>query len=363
MKKLLYVTNQICGPGGLERVLSIKTSFLINKFNYEIHILTLNQGKEPLFFDFNPNIIHHDINVQGNPFKYFSSYRKGLKATFKKVKPNIILVCDDGLKGLLIPIIIGKPCKMIYERHVSKLISDKKGTNNFLTKIKFIIMNIGAKSYDKFVVLTNGNKNEWELDNLAVISNPLPFFPEESSSLKNNKIISVGKLSTQKGFDLLIKAWSKISHKYPSWVIEIYGKGNDRQMLESLIKEHNLEKSFLINEPTKDIISKYLEASFYVMASRFEGFGMVLIEAMACGLPCISFDCPHGPGDIVIDNKNGYLVEHSNITLLSEKICLLIEDEVKRSDMALFAKENVTKFSPENIVNQWDNLFTELLKS
>ena len=121
MSKLLYITNQICGPGGLERVLSIKTKYLIDTFGYEIHVITLNQGGKELFYEFHENIKIHDITLNNrNPIIYLKEYRNSIKAILKTVEPNILLVCDDGLKGLIAPVIIGKPCPMVYERHVSK---------------------------------------------------------------------------------------------------------------------------------------------------------------------------------------------------------------------------------------------------
>ena len=126
MIKLLYITNKTNGPGGLERVLSIKASYLADHLDYEIHILTLDQGNVEMFYDFSSNIIHHDIATGNNPISFLQNYIKGLNRIVKKIKPNVISVCDDGLKGFLVPLLIGKPCPMIYERHVSPFDSQLK---------------------------------------------------------------------------------------------------------------------------------------------------------------------------------------------------------------------------------------------
>src|SRR5690606_479425 len=268
---------------------------------YEVHIITLNQGDLPLFYDFSDKLVYHDIKADGNTLEQFLKYKKGLKTLVKKIKPDVISVCDDGLKGFLVPMFIKKPCPMVYERHVSKNIEIKNNNPSILKKIKlkivYMLMHIGAKKYDKFVVLTKGNLSEWKLNNLIVISNPLSFYPDKNSTLTNKKVLAVGKQSYQKGYDRLLKSWQRVIEKHPDWHLDIYGKVDHTQGLSKLAIEFNIDKSVHFFPPTKDIKSQYKEASVYALSSRYEGFGMVLIEAMAYGVPCVSFDCPCGPSD------------------------------------------------------------------
>ena len=216
---LLYITNAIDGSGGLERVLSVKTKVFTEDFGYEIHIITLSKAepaedqasKKDLFFPFSDKIVQHKIDVSGNALQYISKYISGIKKVVAKVKPEIILVCDDGLKGFFLPKILGKKIPVIYERHVSKLIEISENQSfikSIFTKAKFYLMDVLAKDFTKFIVLTEGNKNEWKSKNVQVIPNPLPFFPDEKSTLTNKKVIAVGKQSYQKGFDRLLNAWS-----------------------------------------------------------------------------------------------------------------------------------------------------------
>ena len=231
--KILYITNGISGPGGLERVLSIKASYLADNLNYKVFILTLNQNTEELFYDFSENVKYHNIQAEGNPIKYFIQYRSGIKNYINKLNPDVILVCDDGLKGLLLPLIIGKPCAMVYERHVSKNIEVKseKPTiiKTFKTWVKFKLMDFGAAQYNKFIVLTHGNTKEWNLKNMMVISNPLSFFPEEQSTLSNKKVLAVGKQSYQKGYDRLLQSWKLVHEKHPNWTLDVYGTENKEE--------------------------------------------------------------------------------------------------------------------------------------
>lgn len=366
MIKLLYIVNRIDGPGGLERVLSIKASYLTDNYDYTVHILTLNQDTNNLFYDFSKKIQYHNIKVGGNAFSYLKSYKKGIREKIKEITPDIILVCDDGLKGLLFPLVIGKPCPLIYERHVSKNAELQVKTPNIyqktITWLKFKLMNFGAKQYDKFVVLTNGNKKEWDLKNITVIPNPLSFYPSTPSSVNNKNVIAVGKQCFQKGYDRLLKAWVLVHESYPEWTLNIYGTINKNENLEALAKTLKISKSVNFHKPVKNIAEKYQESSIYVMSSRYEGFGMVLTEAMAYGVPCVSFNCPYGPSDIINNGEDGFLVPNGNINNLGEKIKTLVKDNELRKKLGSNARQNVKNYLPEFVVKQWDMLFKELLK-
>lgn len=365
MIKLLYITNQICGSGGLERVLSIKASYLTEKLNYEIHIITLNQGDTPLFYDFSKKLIYHDITTKGKNLKYFLSYRQGLKKIIGLVKPDIISVCDDGLKGLFVPVFINRPCPMVYERHVSKNIEIKSDKISIFQQIKlklvYSLMDMGGKTYNKFIVLTKGNLKEWPLKNLQVISNPLSFYPSTCSTLENKKVIAVGKHCHQKGFDRLLQIWKLVTNNFPDWKLEIYGTIDKSEGLLELTQKLRIEKTVTFFPPEKNIGEKYQSASIYSMSSRYEGFGMVLTEAMAYGVPCVSFDCPYGPSDIIDNGVDGYLVTNGCIEEFSKKICELIENKNLLQAMGSKARTSVLRFQSEEIVPQWDVLFKQLI--
>ncbi len=365
--KLLYITNGINGPGGLERVLSVKASYLANHYEYDVHIITLNQGDASLFYDFSPRITYHDVTTSSSGISYLFQYIKGIKREITKIKPDVIAVCDDGIKGLLLPILIGKTCPMIYERHVSKNIvirSDNQSSfSKFITSLKFGLMNFGGKFYDFFVVLTNGNKNEWKLKNITVIPNPLSFYPKEEkiSTLTNKRVLAVGKQSYQKGYDRLLRSWQLVIAQFPDWTLDIYGTINKEEGLDVLSDELGVADSVNFYPPEKNIGAKYAEASIYVMSSRYEGFGMVLTEAMAYGVPCVSFDCPYGPSDIIDHNKNGLLVENHKLEDLASSISDLIKDKDKRVLMGEKSRNDVQRYLPEKIAKEWDKLFQKLI--
>lgn len=363
-RKLLYITNQICGSGGLERVLSVKASYMADELEYEVHILTLNQKDEALFYDFSKKIQYYDISVSGIPFMYLYRYRNGIKDVINRIKPDIISVCDDGLKGMLFPVIFGKKIPVVYERHVSKQIEFNSDEDSFLKKIwlgvKLRLMNYGGSKFHKFIVLTNGNLSEWNLKNLLVIPNPLPFNTREKSSLNNKKVLVVGKQSYQKGYDRLLEIWKKVHLLHPDWKLEIYGKIDADLGLESKAVKLGLSSVVDFYPPVKNIQEKYKESSIYVMTSRFEGFGMVLIEAMSYGVPCVSFNCPYGPADIIQDSIDGFLAPNHDVDTFASKLLLLINDTELRSRMGKCSKENVLRYSIEKVVKQWDELFHSL---
>lgn len=366
MIRLLYITNGVSGPNGLERVLSVKASYLADKLNYEVHILTLNEMDKNPFYTFSNQIKFHNVIALGNSVKYSLQYYTGLNALVKTINPDIISVCDDGLKGFFLPLLLRRPCPMIYERHASIKLNFDKNKANILHKIKNSIihrlMNFGGKMFDSFVVLTKGNLKEWNTYNEKVIPNPVSFVTENISALTNKKVIAVGSHSYNKGYDLLLKAWKQVLDTGADWKLDIYGKSDNNRTYIKMADDLKLSDSVAFHEPVQNISEKYLESSIMVLPSRSEGFGMVLIEAMACGVPCVSFDCPHGPADIITNGEDGFLVEKSDTRKLALKLLQLMENDEQRKQMGKKAKQNVEKYLPESTVAIWDELFHSLLK-
>ncbi|MDR2955181.1 MAG: glycosyltransferase family 4 protein [Prevotella sp.] len=352
--KLLYITNGITGIGGLERVLSVKASYFADNMNYDICIVSLNEEGKESFYEFSPKISFRTIKVGRNKLKYLS----GIRRIVNEFAPDVISVCDDGIKGFVVPLCILGKAKIVYERHISKEMFTGGLPPNLKQRIFFMLMDMSCQFYHKFVVLTNDNKLQWKSRNVEVIPNPLSFYPDSVSSLNKKRIIAVGKISVQKGYDRLLEVWKLIRHKYPDWTIDIYGAGYFPVNGEFSGDSKNV--SIQINKPVKNIKDEYLSSSIYVLPSRFEGFGMVLVEAMACGIPCVAFDCPCGPRDIIRDGEDGFLVENGNIEQFTERLSLLIENEKIRKKMGEKARHNVQRYNVDVIARQWDRLFKSL---
>lgn len=374
--KIAYCTPSLYIPGGVERVLTTKANYLVETGNYDIYIiLTDGKDKEPCYpLSSKVQIIQLDINFEELwhlPFwKKIIVYLKKQQIYKRKMKDALFAIRPDITVSLLRREInfihsIKDGSKKIGELHVNRKNYrnfEENETNmfkNIFSKIWMYSLIKRLKKLDKFIVLSNEDKDYWpELDNVEVISNPLPFHTQKTSNLTEHKVIAVGRYTYQKGFDLLLKAWKIVTEKHPDWELYIYGKG-DKTDYKKLAGKLDL-KNFTLENATPDIIDKYSESSIFVLSSRFEGFGMVIAEAMACGVPVVSFDCPCGPKDIIKNGEDGLLVENGNIEQLAEKISFLIEKEDIRKKMGNKAHINVKRFDEEKIMRQWICLFDNL---
>lgn len=357
--KVLYITNGINGSGGLERVLSVKASALAEEFGYQVSILCLNGAHEHPFYDFSRKIQFVSITVGGNPIQYLSSFRRGLQQVVNQIDPDVISVCDDGLKGFFVPNLIKTRAAVLYERHASINLNTDASLKGRIVKA---LMKRQVTRFDRFVVLTKGNIAEWNKPNVIAIPNPLGFEIKKGGGLNQKRIIAVGSHSRNKGYDLLLEVWKEVSGRFPDWKLDIFGRLDREQTFVKMAKEMNLTR-VTFHEPVKDIRSEYLQSSVLTLPSRSEGFGMVLIEAMACGVPCVSFDCPSGPADIISEGQDGFLVENENTRSFGSKLTLLMENEELRQKMGDRALQNVERYLPQNIVKQWHELFVEITKN
>lgn len=377
--KILYCINSLKNPGGMERVLINKANYFVKNYNYDISILTTNQNNQKIFYkNINTKIKFYDLGINYDldynksffnriiPFlKKQYIHREKLKKFLYNNKFDVVisLGCEE---TFFLPV-IKDGSKKIREVHFNKeyrKILVKSFNKSFMYKIKAYFDTWREEKlinkYDEFVVLTNEDKELWNNKKVRVIPNSLTFKSEKISNLGNKKIISVGRLDGQKGYDLLIKIWKKVIKKSPDWILEIYGEGADRKKLEKQIKENNLENSLSLKGTINNIQDKYLESSIYVMSSRYEGMPMVLLEAMSYGLPVVSFDCKCGPKDIIKNGKSGYLCKSYDVNEMAEKIEKLIMDEESRKKMGVIAKKISLNYSENKIMKKWKKLFEKL---
>jgi glycosyltransferase involved in cell wall biosynthesis len=355
--KLLYITNSINGSGGLERVLSIKASYFADVLGYNVHIIVLNNGHLNLFYNFSSKLKYHNVNVGRNLFSYFLTYKNGIKNIINEIKPNVILVCDDGLKGFFLPRLIKTDAKWIYERHAS---IELNTSNSLKGNIVKKLMHSQVTRFDKFVVLTNSNIKEWKGKNVVAIPNPLSFEIDKKALLINKRVIAVGSHSYNKGYDTLLKIWKELEMKHPDWTLNIYGKIDKDETFIKLRDALGL-RNVNFHNPVNNIKEKYLESSIMVLPSRSEGFGMVLIEAMSCGVPCVAFDCPSGPGDIINNEIDGLLVENQNLKKFEHSLDKLFLNGKLRIEMGDCAIENAKRYKIDYISVLWEQLFKSIL--
>ena len=258
-------------------------------------------------------------------FHYFKrkKHMKKLENILNYNNPNILATTE--VEELLLAFKFKKnKMKIIKEFHSSRYYK-KLSLNKIklIDRIKFLKNKLReemiVKKCDEFIILTEEDREQWNNPKIKVIPNSLSFYPSEVSKCENKKIISVGRLEYQKGYDILIEVWKGVFEKHKDWILEIYGEGSLRKELEEKIEKLGLENSLLLKGTVSNIQEKYLESSIYVMTSRYEGLPMVLIEAMACGLPLVSFDCPCGPKDVITDKEDGYICKLGNIEEMAKK--------------------------------------------
>lgn len=380
--KILYCIPSLSNPGGMERVITEKVNYLIQLPGYEITIVTTDQNGRSINFPLDERIqlVHFDIDFDGHFSenllkKYFlhqkkiKIYKQKLSSILKELQVDIcISFCGKEIEFLAN---LDVKCKKIAEIHFAMNVRKQFITSrhkgylwSLLGEIRTQQLKKVTKGLDKLIVLTKADQKQWEFThkNVIQIPNPNPLENKVFSTLLNKRIISVGKLDAQKGFDMLIEAWPLVAAKHPDWILDIYGEGEWELMLQNRINELNINDQIKLRGKTSDVVACYLGSSIYVMSSRYEGLPMVLIEAMSCGLPIVSFDCEYGPREVITDGKNGFLVVPNNCIELAEKICILIENEKLRLQMGRESLENVEKYSKEPIMQKWTILFDELMK-
>ncbi len=380
--KIVYIYSALNTVGGADRIITEKANYLADKCSYEIYIITAHQNGKPLFFPLSKKVQHIDLGVDFNKqynhsffvrgwiyFKLLRIYKKKLTKTLLSIHPDFTITTISRDIDFLTNIKDGS--LKIAEAHNAKpflrnlhLMQQRSIPYQIVGKMWTKKMEKAISHFSALVVLTERDANDWEkIIKATVIPNSVAFYPEQTSMCENKYIISVGRLSEQKGYDLLIKAWEQIASKYPDWKLIIYGEGEEHDILNKEIEKRHLQNSFIIKKPVQNIIDKYLESSFYVLSSRFEGFGLVLIEAMACGLPCIAFNCPNGPADIIKDGVDGMLTENGSIEGLAKAMELLIDSPSTRQEMGKMARQNVLRYTPDIIMQKWVSLFEILKKS
>ena len=310
--KIVYCTPSLYIAGGIERVLTTKMNYLADKAGYEVWvILTDGKDKNPYFpLSDKIHIVNLDLNFEElwslsflkKIFVYLKKqriYKKKLKEALYEIRPDITVSTLRREINFITSIKDGS--RKVGEMHVNRT-NYRNFKANETNALKKIFERIWMKSLvgklkklDQFVVLTDEDRRNWhELDNVTTIPNPLNVFPTIESNQSARKVIAAGRYCYQKGFDLLLRAWAIVNEKHKDWRLDIYGAGNNVEY-KNLANTLNICQNVGINPPTDNIYAKYADASIFVFSSRFEGFGMALLEAMATKLAVVSFACPCGP--------------------------------------------------------------------
>lgn len=374
--KIVYCIHGTYNSGGMERVLANKINYLVCNKGYDITIITTEQKGRKSFFDFHDSVSCIDLGINYSDDSVKGIIRKGLSFWRKrkihkkklseillKIKPDIV-VSMFGAEIYFLPD-IADGSKKILEIHFSKFFRMQYGRGWLWKAVDMFRSKQDermVKTFDRLVVLTNEDKENWKnCNNIQVIYNFIVDAPGNTAELEKKKVIAVGRLTYQKGYERLIKAWKIVAEEYPDWHLDIYGDGELHNQLLKEIQRENLIGKIALNAPVTDIESIYLDSSFLVLSSRYEGMPMVLLEAFSHGLPVVSYACKCGPRDVISDMVDGFLIEEGNIVALADGIKKMISDVSLRKDMGRNALQKSRKFSQKVIMNQWITLFESLV--
>ena len=371
--KVLYVFRSLAVWGGIERILVEKMNYLSKVYGYDVYMLTSDQGNHPVPYHLEDSVHLEDLNIRFHQQYQYSFlrrlwvskrlkrlYEKRLSERIRQIQPDIIICTTadhiDSLSKLKgsIPLVV--------ESH-SICLRTIEDCYCWLRRKWYRFHYLKALSkVDVLVALTEGDAAEWRKvhSRVVVIPNLVHLNDGAVSTLENKKVIFVGRFDYQKRPMELIRIWKRIHPKHPDWHLDIYGEGEQRNELEDVVCSSGM--NIVLHQPTEHIFDCYRESSILVSTSLFEPFGLVIPEAMSCGLPVVAYDCPYGPASIISDGENGYLIPDGDEIAFAEKLSLLISSRELRCKIGKAGIMASKRYASNRIMPQWNQLFGLLLK-
>ena len=372
--RLLYVCDALAVYGGLERVLIEKANWLAEQEDYEVCLLTVNQGDHPVCFPLHPDVQFEDLDIrfyqqyQVPPWKRFVKNRQ-LHRLFRKCfadkiqeKAPDIIICTrlDYIRDV---VRMKGDIPLVFESHSLCLASRFEG-DGLLRRLHVRYLQLAVKKAAMTVALTQGDADEWRKLTPSVCVIPNVVHLNESglySDCSAKSAIFVGRFSKQKDAGSLLRIWTFVHQRHPDWCLHIYGGyGEEQEALLAEIRQKDI--NIQVNEASSGILEKYRAHSVLLLTSSYEPFGLVLPEAMSCGLPVVAFDCPYGPADIITDGSDGFLIRDRNDEAFAQKVCLLIDHLDLRIKMGKSGINSSKKYAESCIMPLWKQLFDQLMQ-
>lgn len=354
MMEICFFIYDFSRSGGSERVTSIIANYLSNK-NHHVTVLSVS-GDNTCFYPIGSNISLYTL------FDYPIDCKRGFFSIIYRLylfyKKNHFDLVIDVFASMSIFTLILKPVfgfKNITWEHFNY--TANVGMSFWGRKVAVLFS-------DEIITLTRADQEEYlnkekiKRAKITYIYNPTPYENSQKSQLNKKNVITVGRLTYQKGYDMLLNAWKLVEMQHKDWNLLIFGTGEDGEKLKKQAKELQLE-TVVFKGVSKNIDECYRNASIYVSSSRFEGLPMCMIEANSFGLPIVSFDYKTGPKDIISDGVNGYLVEEGNIVKLADKILYLMNNPSCIKELANNIKTD--KFTMNLIGRRWNEELSYLL--
>lgn len=378
--KIIYIIDTLASKGGAERIITNKMDYMASFWGYEISIITCYQNSNtPNAYILSEKInqIYLDIPFYSQ-YKYKYPYRlyvknninkrliKRLSETISELDPDIII----GVGYFNADIICKIKCraKKIIEVHEPRpfTLADPGLKRSLLSKVYMKIyrqryFRSVEKEADVIVTLTKGDAQEWKkAKRIATIPNFTVMRSNDSYNENHKRIIAVGRLEWVKGYDRLLKIWELVSQKHKDWILDIFGSGSLEETLNLNIKALKL-KNIKIHQFKSNIEDEYSNCSILLSTSYYEGFSLALIEAMQFGIPCIAFDCPFGPRDVIDDEKNGFVIKDGDIINFAKRLDMLIENPQLRKEFSNAAKLKVKQYDINIVMQKWKELFEKTI--
>lgn len=381
--KLLYIIGNIINRAGVERIMTQKINYLAET-DCDVSLVTTDQMNQPFSFPISKKVHYYSVNAPipsrtDYPFskwlflfyKARSVYNQALERIIKDNHPDIIICTTYSFDVLDIL------TKICHKNHIKIVIESHIQMKNVFMKPRLAyhpLLSLYGNFHDRYILnyvkkaamlvcLTDEDMKSWKqlrVKNVCVIPNMITIQPPKTINYSAKRIIAVGRYSNQKGFDMLIKAWGRLSKKYHDWHLYIFGN-EDRGPYERMAEKEKCQDTCHCMPVTEDIATEYGNSSIFVMSSRYEGMPLALIEAMSSGLACVSYNCPNGPSDIINDGIDGFLAKNGDIDDLATKMEGLMCDESLRKKMGVTAKQNIERYSPDAIMRQNLMLYNNIL--
>lgn len=369
--RVLYFFRSLAICGGIERIMVDKMNYLVSMCGYEVYMMTSDQGKHPVPYPLDEKVHLEDLDIQ---FHHQYLYH-GLKRLFVRkwmarlfesrlskriqdIQPDVIVCTTANYLDINVLVKLKGGIPLVVESHsICRQTIDHKGFRNRYTGYMY---RRGLSKAQVVVSLTEDDANEWRkiYSHVVAVPNMVHLNEGTVSTLENKRVIWVGRFDYQKRPLEMVRIWEKVQPFFPDWQLDIYGEGEQRQELED--KVCSLGINIEVHQSTEHIFDCYRDSSILVSTSLFEPFGLVISEAMSCGLPVVAYDCPYGPADIITDGVDGFLINNSDIGVFADKVCLLIENEDLRRQMGRNGIVSSQRYRPDIIMPKWIELFKQL---
>lgn len=353
--RILYVIEKMSVRGGTERILTDKMNYLAEHTGHEVVLMTLWHDDSPYAYQLSEHITRIRLNVPlpKIPMGYAPMLPLVLHRFNKyihRIKPDVCIL--QRAMGCLLAAFGTHPCPAIYESHTCRDDSNHRW-----------LLPLMERKADYVVTLTRGDANDFaRARHVAVIPNFTTMQPEGRASLDSRHCIAVGRVCKEKNFMRLVRIWRQVHVSHPEWVLDIYGDGDQQDMLRQEIENCGLSCCIRMHGATDNVVEKYMQSSMLIVTSQTEGFGLTIIEAMACGVPVVAFDCHWGPADIIDNGKDGFLIDYNDDNAMVRSIERLMDDEALRHEMGTNAIGKALHYRPAAIMSQWLKLFNTMKK-